>query len=965
MNTKSIVSLLMVFIAINSFAQKGFKNPAAAYAHAMGYEFKTKTDAQGNEFGVTILPGGTEVKAWDFFKGKVAPEYSYCNKKGYLVKTKVISEAGFSTECAVCYSNSNLKSGTEIPMMDLMQQNGDLPDLTIGKNPEIQAIENAKVSPELKSTMAIPTSFDWRSNNGHSYIGPVRNQGDCGSCYSFGATATAEGVYNYATGKYDSNCADFAEAYIAFCLGSMSAYSSNFSGCDGADYSYSELQALVDIGICNETYFPYSETASSCPSAATNATKTKFANWYRVSCSDIAAIKTAIMTYGVVDAAVYVDAAFQNYTSGIFSNTSTTCTGSPCANTTTNHAIALVGWGNDATLGDYWILRNSWGSTWGESGYMRIAATSARVACSVAYLTYSNVNVPVTGVSVSPTTLQIGVGATSTLTATLSPTNASNQNVTWTSSNTSIATVSASGLVTAIAVGSATITATTQDGSFTSTCLVTVSTAPITYCTSKGTTATYEWIKGVTIGSFSNASVSNSGYGDFTSLSVALSTNNTYSITLTPGFNSTTYNEYWKIWIDFNHNGTLDDSGELVFDQGGYSKTAVTGNITIPASALTGTTRMRVAMKYISGSTVSGPTACETFSYGEVEDYTVNISTGQSTTIGVPSGLAASSITSSSATLSWGAVSTATSYDVRYKTVAGSTWTTTNTTATSLAITGLTASTQYEFQVSAKNSSSSSAYSASTTFTTLASTIAYCTAKGGTTYEWISQVQLGSINNTTGANGGYADFTSLSTSIAIGSSQTIYFKPGFSSTIYSENWKVWIDYNKDGDFTDTGEEVVSGSGSTTSLLSATFTVPATATIGATRMRVAMIWSSTPTSCGTFSYGEFEDYTVNITAVNAKAEPLAVVADSEPIKNELSQLAFNVHPNPATNELFLNLDGIRDISAIKIMDTQGKMVMKLSNPKGNNTLDISKLINGTYIIVVETERGQLKKIFIKQ
>jgi uncharacterized protein YjdB len=964
MNTKCILSFLMVLITINSFAQKGYKNPAAAYAQAMGYEFKTKTDARGNEFGVTVLPDGKEVNSWDLYKGKVSPEYSYCVKKGYLVKTKMLNEGGYTTECAVCYSNSSLKSTIEIPMTDLMKQNGDLPDLSAGKNnPETQAIEKAKISPQLKSATAIPTSFDWRSNNGHSYIGPVRNQGNCGSCYSFGATATAEGVYNYATGKYDSNCADFAEAYIAFCLGSMSAYSSHFSGCDGADYSYYELKALVDIGICNESYFPYSETASSCPAAATNAPKIKFTNWYRVPCSDINSVKTAIMTYGVVDAAVYVDDAFQNYTGGIFSNTSTTCDGSPCENTTTNHAIALVGWGYDATIGNYWILRNSWGSSWGESGYMRIAATSARVACSVGYLTYTSVNVPVTGVAVSPTSLSLNKGQTSTLTATISPANATNKNVTWTSSNANVATVSTSGLITAVAVGSATITATTQDGTKTATCLVTVSTAAITYCTSKGSTATYEWIKGVTIGSFSNASASNSGYGDFTSLSVALNTNNTYSITLAPGFNSTTYTEYWKIWIDFNHNGTLDDAGELVFDQGGSSSTTVTGNITIPASAITGATRMRVSMKYISGSTVNGPTACETFSYGEVEDYTVNISAGSST-IGIPTGLAVSNITSSSATLSWSAVSTATSYDIRYKPVSGSTWTTANTTSTSLAISSLQANTQYEFQVSAKNSSSASAYSASTTFTTLNSTITYCSAKGGTTYEWISQVQLGAINNSTGANGGYADFTNLSTSIATGSSQTIYFKPGFSSTVYSENWKVWIDYNKDGDFTDAGEEIVSGSGSTTSLLSASFTVPSTATIGATRMRVAMIYSSTPTPCGTFTYGEVEDYTVNITA-NAKAEPLEVVANSEPINNQLSQPAFNVHPNPATNELFLNLEGIHEISAIKVTDIQGRVLIELPNLNGTNKLDISKLTVGTYIILVNTEKGKFEKKFIKQ
>jgi uncharacterized protein YjdB len=83
-------------------------------------------------------------------------------------------------------------------------------------------------------------------------------------------------------------------------------------------------------------------------------------------------------------------------------------------------------------------------------------------------------NVPVTSVSVSPTTLSVAVGANSTLTKTISPANATNQTVTWTSSNTSIATVNASGVVTGVAAGSATITVTTQDGNKTATCAVTV-----------------------------------------------------------------------------------------------------------------------------------------------------------------------------------------------------------------------------------------------------------------------------------------------------------------------------------------------------------------------------------------------------------------------------------------------------------------------------------------------------------
>lgn len=246
---------------------------------------------------------------------------------------------------------------------------------------------------EKHLSAALPESFDWRSRNGCSYIGPVRDQGDCGSCYAFGAAAAAEGTYNFALGLYDGACADFSEAFIVWCLGSLPAYEPHFGGgCDGgADYDYMELEALTQEGIPDESVFPYADHDQPCPSLAWSATKAVFSSWYRVPCNDVDAIKTAIMTYGVVDAAVYVDTAFQAYRNGVYQNTSTTCPGGSvdprCDFTATNHAISLVGWDDSDGTG-YWILRNSWGTSWGEDGYMRIRYTSARVACEACYLVY-------------------------------------------------------------------------------------------------------------------------------------------------------------------------------------------------------------------------------------------------------------------------------------------------------------------------------------------------------------------------------------------------------------------------------------------------------------------------------------------------------------------------------------------------------------------------------------------------
>ena len=230
----------------------------------------------------------------------------------------------------------------------------------------------------------LPTSFDWRNYNGHTYIGPVRDQGSCGACYAFGACASAEGTYNWANGKYDGDCADFSEAFIAFCLSDVY---SGFDGCAGSDYDYQELTGLVDYGVCNESAYPYTDRDQTCRSTSWDAPRTRFQSWHRISCNDTAAIKTAIMTYGVVVAAVDVGSAFEAYSGGVYQDSATTCPASPCYYTSTNHIIALVGW-NDNGGDGYWILRNSWGSYWGESGYMRIKYTSARVGCEAAYLVY-------------------------------------------------------------------------------------------------------------------------------------------------------------------------------------------------------------------------------------------------------------------------------------------------------------------------------------------------------------------------------------------------------------------------------------------------------------------------------------------------------------------------------------------------------------------------------------------------
>lgn len=317
-----------------------------------------------------------------------------------------------------------------------------------------------------------------------------------------------------------------------------------------------------------------------------------------------------------------------------------------------------------------------------------------------------------------------------------------------------------------------------------------------------------------------------------------------------------------------------------------------------------------------------------------------------------PTGLASSSVTSSSATVSWGAATGAVSYNLQYKISSSPTWTTVSgITGTSYNLTGLTASTTYNYQVQTVCSGgSTSAYSATASLTTSGSGgITYCTTSGNTTYEYINKIVLGSISNTSGNNNGYGNYTALSTNLAAGSSASITMTPGFTGSSYREYWRVFIDYNQDGDFTDAGESLGGGSG--TGSVKKSFTVPSTAKSGATRMRIIMHYGSARTNtCGSYTDGEVEDYTVNITG--------GTLADFITAKT-LSSAGILVMPNPAKGnnvKIQLQLPQTQPVT-LKITDLSGRVLRvdnNLSLNAGKNIYSLSglNLKSGTYIIVAE-------------
>ena len=287
------------------------------------------------------------------------------------------------------------------------------------------------------------------------------------------------------------------------------------------------------------------------------------------------------------------------------------------------------------------------------------------------------------------------------------------------------------------------------------------------YCDSQGNDQSDEYIGRVQFASIDHTSADDyGGYSDFTSISTTVIAGQDYPITITPVWPGTVYSEGYAVWIDYNQNGSFSDPGELVFSQAPTQTTPISGNINIPETALEGSTRMRVSLKW-NGI----PDSCESFTYGEVEDYTVEI---------------------------------------------------------------------YQ-------------------------DLFYCESQGNNqNTEYIGRVEFASIDNISAdENGGYSDFTDISTPIVVGEDYHITVTPVWSGTNFNEGYAVWIDYNQNGRFNDLGELVFVQNPTNTTPVSGNIRIPETAIEGTTRMRVALKYNGIPNSCESFGFGEVEDYTVEI------------------------------------------------------------------------------------------------------
>jgi len=218
---------------------------------------------------------------------------------------------------------------------------------------------NAKPAPvhpdQLKD---FPTTIDWRSIP--NVVTPVKDQGRCGSCWSFSATASIESMWALATGKL----VELSEQNILDCTPNPH-HCGGTGGCGGGTAELAFSMVSMN-GIATEWTYPYisyNGTNYQCPTKRPPSFA-KVAGYVTLPSNQYLPLLAAVASTGPIS--ISVDASgWKNYETGVFD-------GCNQDKPDINHAVQLVGYGTDPSLGDYWLVRNSWNPSWGEAGYIRL-----------------------------------------------------------------------------------------------------------------------------------------------------------------------------------------------------------------------------------------------------------------------------------------------------------------------------------------------------------------------------------------------------------------------------------------------------------------------------------------------------------------------------------------------------------------------------------------------------------------
>ena len=221
-------------------------------------------------------------------------------------------------------------------------------------------LSKAKFNPQRKGIKFLPplgmgelaTNVNWTCKG---YVTPVKSQGQCGSCWAFSSTGSLEGQYFRATNKLES----LSEQNLLDC---SSDYGNQ--GCAGGlmDYAFEYIKS--NGGIDSESSYPYEGVQNNCQYDKSNSVTT-LSSYVDIPEGDEDSLKTAVATQGPVSIAIDAShSSFQLYHSGVYEDPE-------CSSSDLDHGVLAVGYGVEDGQ-EYWLVKNSWGTAWGEQGYVKM-----------------------------------------------------------------------------------------------------------------------------------------------------------------------------------------------------------------------------------------------------------------------------------------------------------------------------------------------------------------------------------------------------------------------------------------------------------------------------------------------------------------------------------------------------------------------------------------------------------------
>jgi cathepsin L len=263
----------------------------------------------------------------------------------------------FQTRYSIFRSNMDFvrdwnagNTGTVLGMTHLADlTNAEYQKIYLGT--KVDATARLATATVTKATDTYNATVDWRNKN---VVTGIKNQGQCGSCWSFSTTGSTEGAHALPTG----NLVSLSEQNLVDC---SSAYGNE--GCNDGLMDNAFKYIIANKGIDTEASYPYQGVQGTCQYNAANSGAT-ISSYTDVTSGSETALATAVTQQPVSVAIDASHTSFQLYTSGIYHDIF-------CSSTKLDHGVLAVGFGTDTTDNrNYWIVKNSWGTTWGMAGFI-------------------------------------------------------------------------------------------------------------------------------------------------------------------------------------------------------------------------------------------------------------------------------------------------------------------------------------------------------------------------------------------------------------------------------------------------------------------------------------------------------------------------------------------------------------------------------------------------------------------